>query len=365
MKILKSGLVNEVELPLQLNISFRKVFDLFEKYAHKKNAQHPFHSAAIEMVKIFQQHPLLNDGFSDYSLLEKYKKEIDLILNPLFPEPLLLNEIKTASIPFSFVSFKFTDRFQNILNNAGDRYEFKVRNFEDESMYILSCTFILSAIYGYSIDIKRPFYFDIPDKKSGTMKYYRAAFNADFSEITPTENAPNITKEDFRELLNNFNNIELWKEKFPPNSYIFKGFGLLNLFDVTSEEMLSSIKENLLASDDNLIFKLQNNLRDFYAIKDLKLGYSVFDNLKDKLCETIVNKSNSIILNNKEEINCSSNYFCESIVQKVFVDHETFVISDIEDYGKHTNKNLFYHSLQNAGIQSIILIPIGPLKMEI
>jgi hypothetical protein len=229
-------------------------------------------------------------------------------------------------------------------------------------MYILSCTFILSAVYGYSIDIKRPFYFDIPDKTSGTMKYYRAAFNADFSEITRTENAPDITKDDFRELLNNFDNIELWKEKFPPNSYIFKGFGLLNLFDVTSEEMLSSIKENLLASDDNLIFKLQNNLRDFYAIKDLKLGYSVFDNLKDKLCETIVNKSNSIILNNKEEINCSSNYFCESIVQKVFVDHETFVISDIEDYGKHTNKNLFYHSLQNTGIQSIILIPIRASK---
>jgi hypothetical protein len=44
------------------------------------------------------------------------------------------------------------------------------------------------------------------------------------------------------------------------------------------------------------------------------------------------------------------------------VDHETFVISDIEDYGKHTNKNLFYHSLQNTGIQSIILIPIRASK---
>ena len=362
MKAQESNVVNEVELPLQLNISFRKVFDLFEKYAHPKNGQHPFHSAAIEMVKIFKQYPELNDGFSDYSLLEKYKKEIDLILNPLFPEPLLLNEIKAASIPFSFVSFKFTDRFQNILDNAGNDYEFKVRNFEDESMYILSCTFILAAVYGYSVDVKRPFYFDIPDKNTGTMKYYRAAFNADFSEITPTKKAPNITKEDFRELLNNFDNIELWKEKFPPNSYIFKGFGLMNLFDVTSEEMLSSIKENLLASGNNLIFNLQNNLRDFYAIKDLKLGYSIFDNLNDKLCETIVNKSNSIILNNKEEINCSSNYFCENILQKVFVDHEPFVISDIQVYGEHTDKNLFYHSLYNAGIQSIILIPIRASK---
>ncbi|WP_299061840.1 GAF domain-containing protein [uncultured Polaribacter sp.] len=362
MKIIKSNIETGVELPLQLNISFRKVYHLYEKYTHKSYKGHPFYSSALEMVKLFKQHPELNDGFSDYSLLDKYEEEIELLLNPLFPEPLLLNEIKAASIPFSFTSFKFTDRFQNILNNAGEDYELTVRNFQDESMYILACTFILGFVYGYKIDLKRPFYFDIPDKTTGTMKYYRAAFNGDFSEITPTETAPKITNEDYRELLNNFDNIDLWKEKFPPNSYIFKGFGLINLFDVTSEEMLSSIKANLLASDDSLIFKLQNNLRDFYAIKDLKLGYSIFDNLNDKLCETIVNKSNSIILNNKEEINCSSNYFCEEVMQKVFVNHETFIISDIEEYGKATDKNPFYHNLYDGGIQSIILIPIKATK---
>ncbi|SHM83784.1 GAF domain-containing protein [Polaribacter sp. KT 15] len=362
MKIIKSNIETEVELPLQLNISFRKVYDLYEKYTHESYKGHPFYSSALEMVKLFKQHPELNDGFSDYSLLDKYEEEIELVLNPLFPEPLLLNEIKAASIPFSFTSFKFTDRFKNILDNAGEDYELSVRNFQDESMYILACTFILSFVYGYKIDLKRPFYFDIPDRTSGTMKYYRAAFNGDFSEITPTEIAPKITKEDYRDLLNNFDNIDIWKEKFPPNSYIFKGFGLINLFDVTSEEMLSSIKANLLASDDSLIFKLQNNLRDFYAIKDLKLGYSIFDNLNDKLCETIVNKSNSIILNNKEEINCSSNYFCEEVMQKVFVNHETFIISDIEEYGKATDKNPFYHNLYDGGIQSIILIPIKATK---
>lgn len=362
MKIIKSNIETEVELPLQLNISFRKVYDLYEKYTHESYKGHPFYSSALEMVKLFKQFPELNDGFSDYSLLDKYEEEIELVLNPLFPEPLLLNEIKAASIPFSFTSFKFTDRFKNILDNAGEDYELSVRNFQDESMYILACTFILSFVYGYKIDLKRPFYFDIPDRTSGTMKYYRAAFNGDFSEITPTKIAPKITKEDYRELLNNFDNIDIWKEKFPPNSYIFKGFGLINLFDVTSEEMLSSIKANLLASDDSLIFKLQNNLRDFYAIKDLKLGYSIFDNLNDKLCETIVNKSNSIILNNKEEINCSSNYFCEEVMQKVFVNHETFIISDIEEYGKATDKNPFYHNLYDGGIQSIILIPIKATK---
>ncbi|WP_159946926.1 GAF domain-containing protein [Polaribacter septentrionalilitoris] len=362
MKIIESNKIEEVELPLQLNISFKKVFVLFEKYAHQEYEEHPYHDAAKKMVDLFNKHPELNDGFSDYTLLKKYKEQINLLLDPLFPEPLRLNEIKAVSVPFSFTSFKFSDRFENILNNAGDNYEFNVRNFEDDSMYIMACTFILGFVYGYKVDIKRPFYFDIPDQTTGTMKYYRAAFNGDFSEITATEKAPNLTQEDFKELLNNFDNIDLWKEKFPPNSYIFKGFGLVNLFDVTSEEMLSSIKANLLAGGDDLIYHLQNNLRDFYAIKDLKLGYSIFDNVNDKICEAALKKSNSIILNKNSEISCEGGYFCHGIMQKVFQNHETFVISDIEEYGLNTNKNPFYQSLHDSGIRSIILIPIKATK---
>ncbi len=358
MKIIASNSVSEKELPLQLNISFQKVFMLFEKYGNKKFVNHPFHGAAKEMVRLFEKHPELNTGFSDYSLLEKYKEEINLLLDPLFPEPLQLNEIKAASIPFSFTSFKFTERFENIINNAGEDYELEVRNFEDDGMYIMACTFILGFVHGYNVDVKRPFYFDIPDKRTGTMKYYRATFNADFCDITSTENAPTLTPEDFKELLNNFENIDLWREKFPPNSYIFKGFGLINLFDVTAEEMISSIKENLLAGGEKLLPKLQDNLRDFYSIKDLKLGYSIFDNINSKIRETIVKKSNSIILENGLEISCDTSYFCSALLEKVFKNHETFIISDVEKYGLATNKNPFYRNLHKNGIQSILLIPI-------
>jgi hypothetical protein len=358
MKIITSNSVAEKELPLQLKISFQKIIVLFEKYASQEFIQHPYHSAAKEIVLLFKKNPELKEGFSDYSLLDTYKEQIDLLLDQLFPEPLLLNEIKAVTIPFSFISFKFTDRFENIISNAGDDYELKVRNFEDDSMYIVACTFILGFVYGYNVDLKRPFYFDIPDKTTGTMKYYRATYNADFSEIIATKDAPKITIEDYKELLNNFDNIALWKEKFPPNSYIFKGFGLISLFDVTSEEMLSSIKANLLAGGANLVQKLENNLRDFYSLKELKLGFSIFDKINSKICETATKKTNSLILKEDTQISCDTGYFCDQIIQKVFTNNETFIISDVEEYGGNTNKNPFYKNLQNSGIKSIILIPI-------
>ena len=104
----------------------------------------------------------------------------------------------------------------------------------------MACSFILGFVHGHSVDLKRPFYFDIPDKTTGTMKYYRTTFNPAFSQIIATKNTPKIIKRAFKELLNNFDDIDLWKEKFLPNSYIFKGFGLINLFEVTTGEMRSS-----------------------------------------------------------------------------------------------------------------------------
>ncbi len=358
MKSQESKKSDEVILPLQLNISFKKVYDMFEKYAHDNFSEHPFYEAAKKMVDVFSKNDELKNGFRDEKLLKKYKKEIDLILSPLFPEPLLLNEIKAATLPFSFKSFKYSLRLKNIIANAGEDYELNVRNFEEDSMYIMSCTYILGFVYGFNVDMKKPFYFNIPDKNTGTMKYYRAAFNADFAEVYATDNAPKLNKKDFKLLLDNFDDIEIWKEKFPPNSYTFKGFGLINLFEVTSEEMVSSIKENLLEGGEDLVPKLQDNIRDFYGIKDLRLGYSIYNNINSKLSDTIIKNSSSIILNREENINCETEFFCNHILKKVFKEQETIVISDVNTYGLKSKGNEFYKNLKKSDIQSIVLIPI-------
>ena len=352
------GKISEESLPLQLQISFEKLYQVYEKYASESFEKHPLHTFAKQIKAEVTKYPELIEGFSDINLVQRLKESINILLEPLFPEALQLNEIKAASIPFSFTTFKFSTRFQNIVKNAGENFELTVRNFENDGMYIMACTFILGAVYGFKIDMKRPFYFDIPDENTGTMKYYRAAFNADFSEITPTENAPKLTEEDFKILQKNYDSIEIWKEKFPPNSYLFKGFGLINLFDVTAEESISSIKANLLSGGNELISKLQNNLRDFFGNKDLLLGYSFYNVTKTNHCESVSKKSNSIILSDAENMQCDTNFFCAGVMHKIFAVQEPVVISDVEEYGQKMNHNFFYKNLHKTGIQSIILIPI-------
>ncbi len=356
MKIIESDITKDLELPLQLYISFKEVFEYYNRYA--EDQYHPYYKSAQQITNHLAQFPELIDGFTDFSLLKKYENEIDLMLDGLFPEILTLNEIKAATVPFSFTSFKFTQRFETILANAGDDYEFKIRNFEEDQMYIMACTMILTFYYQKPIDLKRPFFFDIPDTNAGVMKHYRVAFNGDFMDITKSEEAPELSDEDIKLLLDNYENVAVWKEKFPPNSYVFKGFGLMSLFDVTADETLSSIKETLLRTDNNVVFDLQKNLREFYNIKDLMLGYSIFDSINNQLCETTAKKSESLILSANAKIACNHDYFCQGIMETVFKKHEIMTISDVEYYGKATNQNPFYKTLKSKNIGSVILVPI-------
>ncbi|WP_233188741.1 hypothetical protein [Tenacibaculum sp. SG-28] len=297
--------VEKLELPISFSISFKKIVDGIERYASDALKTHPFHQTSKVLLKQIEQYPELISGFSNFSLLEKHNETIDLLLAALFPEILSTNEIKTATIPFSFTSFKFTKRFKTILENAGEDYELKVRNFEDDTMYIFVCTFILNYVYKFTVDLKRPFYFDIPDQKLGITKHYKVAINADFMEVIPTDKAPVITEEDYKLLLENFDNIALWKEKFPPESYILKGFAIMNLFDVSVDETLTAIRTNLLRKDDGSILKnLQKNLSAFFAIRDLKVGYSVFDvgNVNERSLR--VKRSESILLEDSTSVTC-------------------------------------------------------------
>ena len=354
MKVIHSK-NKDTQLPFKQYISFKKVFDFYTKYTEDEN--HPYYKSAVEIVDHLGQFPDLINGFDDFTLLEKYGDQIDLMLEGLFPEILTQNEIKAASIPFSFTSFKFSKRFETILDNAGEDYEFQIKNLEEDKLYINACAMILGFYYNRPIDIRRPFLISIPNINTGVLHHYRLAFNADFAEIEKTDAAPEITDEDFKLLLDSFDDIEIWKEKFPPNSYIFKGFGIMNMFDVTTDETLSSMRTDLLRTGDDLIMNLQNDLREFFNIKDLMMGFSIFDVLHNSLCGTQVKKSKSLILSGESSENCGG-FFCDHIIETVFSKKEPIAISNVEQYGQLSGGNLFYKRLKEKGINSIILLPI-------
>ena len=344
-------------LPVKILLSMEPLFKEIEAYANDKN--HFFHKSSKVILEYVNQFPELRTGIEDFDNLEKYKDVLNLMLKPLFPDLLQSNEIKAISLPFVYKAFHPTKRFERIIENAGADYDMKMNGNNIEKAYLYASSYILAKYYGQPIlKLNRPIFLDIPNEKTGQLYHYRLMFNADNIEVIKTDKAPNLTESDIDELLANGEDMALWKKKFPPGSYILKGFGIMNLFDTTPDVLISKTRALFLRTDDQVFPEFQQNIRDLFGNKDLLVGISNYDICQKKSVSSFLNKtSQSLFMKEGEEMDYRT-FFCEGINACVLDETKILAISDVNAYARKVKHNTFSKRLIKKGLQSIILIPI-------
>ncbi len=347
------------ESPFKTIISFHKLIESFEEIALSDVDYRSNYAKAI--LKQIESIPELRTGIEDYSIIKNNEALIKNILADLFPTALTQNEIKAVTIPFQNISFNYTERFKKILKNAGDEFYMEIRDFDDHQFYINNCCLILGNYYKQRIDFNRPFFYDIPDE-DGIEKHYRILYNADFMEITPTENAVNLTQDDIDLLIDNYDDIELWKTKFPKGSWILKGFGIVSLFDATTESAISNLKSNLLKPDRESVTTdevVANIFRSIFKIPNLKVGFIIYNPEEEKFVKPakLESQLQSFLLSHDQEIDCKNAFFGCSF-ENLLTKKEPFVISNVKKFiEESSNKKLGEHLLKQ-GIQSCIFAPV-------
>lgn len=343
--------------PLQIEISFKKVFDQYRGRLASDNTLVKERAAAV--LEIADTYPALTHGISDHVLLASFQEQIDLVLEDMFSSILENNEIKIATLPYNGLIFKASERYQKIIKAAGPDFKAELNQFSEEDFYKLGCILITNFYYGYNADFKRPSFYKIPDE-NGLEKTYRLTYNADFISITKTESAPDFTESDFEELLDNFDNLSLWKEKFPPDSYIFSGFVIANLFDATQETNIADFKALLLDKDDYsgiLDGQFEHIFQSLFACPDLKVGFSTFNEEEDSLEQVLFNEVKSYLLMGEKQIK-SIEALCQTSYYTLFKRNEFYTVSNAMRYHKLYPANTLYKKLVKQHIESCILAPI-------
>ncbi|WP_394750371.1 GAF domain-containing protein [Spongiimicrobium salis] len=343
---------------LQL-ISFNSLLKQYDEMA--KSGDEYLSAKAKQILAAQAPYPELREGFSDIQLLDKYKDVIKIILQDTFSEVLTQNEIKVASFPYSNVVFNSSKRFQKIVADAGEGFELTIQNLPDQVNYIIACTVILNFYYGYQLDFRRPIFYDIPDA-NGVIRHYRILYNADFLELFPTEKAKDLSKEDVDLLLENFDDLDLWKEKIPPNSFVCKGFVISNMFDVTAEYSISEIKSGLIANDkrndDNFIENLKGTFQSLFNLPDIQIGFVTYNASEDQFEKVYGKGIESFILKDKDNEVCMD-ALCEGSYKKLMTDNAYYAISDVDKYNEMSGGKAPYGALYRQGIKSAILAPIA------
>jgi hypothetical protein len=356
MKKMEEGL--QKPSPLIPVIAFHGVLQTLENIANNEEGYRANYAKAL--LEHANEFPELRDGITDFSLLEKHKQLIKNLLADLFPTALTHNEIKAAAIPFFNITFNHTARFEKIIKEAGGDFGMSIRNFDEHQFYVFCCCLVLNYYYGYHLDFSTPLFYDIPDAE-GIMMHYRILYNADFMDIIPTDKSVKLTREDVELLIDNFDNLELWKEKFPEGSWITKGFGIVNLFDATTESAISNLKGNLLANDEfnqDTKAKIEDIFRSIYKIPDLRIGFTEVNTVDNVFTIAPFGNIKSHILTDKSEMDCNS-VLCNETLDSMLTQRKYLIISNVERQKQDdTDEANFLQHLLEQNIQSCILAPV-------
>ncbi|MFT5713912.1 MAG: hypothetical protein ACI9WT_000454 [Flavobacterium sp.] len=347
------------ESPFKTQISFHKLIESLEEIALSDIDYRSNYAKAL--LKEIERFPEFRTGIEDLSIIEKNKTLIKYILADLFPTALTKNEIKAVTIPFQNLTFNYSERFSKILKEAGGDFDMTIRDFDQNQFYILSCILILNGYYKQNFEINKPLFYDIPDA-NGILKHYRILYNADFIEIIPTEKAISLTTEDIDLLMDNYDDISLWKEKFPIESWSLQGFGIASLFDATTESAISNLKSSLLKADNEINNRQSFEIifRSIFKIADLKVGLIMYNDEQNKFTKPPFNNNelSSYILSGQDEtVDCEKAFFGCSL-STLLEDKKPFTISNIEKFSTIKGNEALGKHLLNQNIKSCILAPV-------
>ncbi|MBT1690315.1 hypothetical protein [Dawidia soli] len=344
--------------PFKVQFSFHDPMERLEKKA--QDTQHPEAAAAAEdLLRRLSEAPALRTGITEEDQLRRHEGLIRELLHDLFPEALTHNEIKAIGIPYSNMFFNPTERFRKILQAAGPSFATYIRDFDEHQFYVMSCCIILNEYYGTQLDFGHPLFYDIPSA-DGVLRHYRILHNADFLEIVPTENSLSISPEDIDLLLNNYNDLALWKAKFPPESWLLRGFSIVNLFDATVENAVSTFKENLLGLyHAGLQDSTATIFRSIYRIPDLQIGFTLYTAEDGLLSPCAFGMQMKSFLLPEGQDEDAREVLGETVFRALAEQNVYVTASDITVFQATQTEGLIAERLLYRNINSFILAPVA------
>jgi GAF domain-containing protein len=343
---------DNMELPFITRFSFKKVVDWWQEQLNEPASFEA--DRAAEVFRRITKNQALTEPFSDTAFIENNKEDIQLLLAPFFPSLTTTNETRAVTMPYQHFFFNVTRRFASVLDAADE--DVRVPYNDAEFMYMFGCISILNALYGAGINYARNFYFDIPETKTGIMHRYRAFFNGDFAQLKPLQQI-DLTETDIRELVNNFDNIELWKKKIPPQSFVLEGITIVTLFDVTREESISALKYDLLKKDalvmPDIVEQIRTNLRALLNVPHLKAGFISWNKERNVLQSLGYGFWNSIVMSDKKTKKIEDAFYDVS-EQCIFNKKSPFILPEVKEHAS----DVLSMQLAKHKLKSYIAIPL-------
>lgn len=314
-----------------------------------------------DLVNEFEAHPELLTPMKDTTLLKQHHELVQTLLSTVFTPSSVSNQgVYAISFPFRFDTVYASEEFKKLFVENGHKGilipDHRTNVNIAKATLCLAFDLIQRKFYNLPLPITATSVHPFKDPDSGLTRYYELRLNAQFVEVK-------VINEKYT-LPGSFNpqhtlEIDELKETFPLENFQFEGLVVMDVTDVTEEQVITEIKNaliNINAFSDVAVYdELQEHVRSLVGLKNVIIGITPFFKTNDYYLYTEAHYRNSLLFKNSEA--SADKDQISLLSQAIFRDqHQPLLYQKLNDSTSRSNRLLKYYYDQD--VQSLILCPL-------
>ncbi|RMF88568.1 MAG: GAF domain-containing protein [Nitrospinota bacterium] len=346
------------EFPFPCHLSLAPLFARWERVVEGKQQAKALLFAQIQAE--LEKTPALLEPITDLSLIEKHRELIDVLMTLVFPPARWEREYSAALLPFQLRSFYATPCFQRLFL-AADGTLAAQANLDKEALswgrLLRAYLYIGRKFYDIDLQFDYPLIFTTKDPATGLDRHFKISFDPQFLELKLTGPLPRLGEAEKKRLLANVTDLHVWMELIPPEHFTFYGFTVVTAVDVTDQEVLSSLKRDLIERESVLsaarFAQLQTLLRTLLRQPHLVLGLAAIQGDQVFLLNYGCHIEQSCIFADSAHYRFSD--FHGSVYEQAVRQGKPLVIEDLATYA---HRSSIEEEILRQGIRNMVVAPL-------
>ena len=343
------------KFPFRSVLSLKLLIEYWEKAI--ASGKIPFGEPLLEhLIRV----PELKVPVSDLAVLDKHRDLVTYLMSAVIAPAQTDRELTVATVPFHFKSFFETQAFRKSidLEQIGNSAMINIPGSDlVVGKTIQACLFIVQQFYNVRVNFDKPILFTVRNPINGLDKVYKIEIGRQFCEIVSKREPRPIDPRILKFLIEKVYDVDLWLQYIRPEDFEFHGFMVMKMVDVTEQEMVSSMKYNLLeknaVSRKESFASIQQELRSVFGLPDIQLGLAYFDAFNNIILSS--DQGNDCWKSLADDSTCGCEDFKGSVYERAWTEKRYITIEDLESY---PFKGTLEQALLAKGIRSILLAPL-------
>jgi hypothetical protein len=310
--------------------------------------------------------PELAGVIDDLSVIGKHQTFVDLMMTALFPPAFWEQEYGAALFPLELRAFYATPPFRrSLMNEDGTlqgRASFLQKRSVDPTMAAerlwLAYELILERVYGVELGGGVPvLMFTTTDSVTGLDQHFRLQFDWRFVDVQVVGPKPPLPDGVRQELAAGRLDSEKLRQLLPAERFVLRGFMIVKAVDVTDQEVLSSLKRDLIDKDSIVSSShfqaLQAKLRTFFRRPELRLGLAAVEGDRVLVLNDASSHEQACIF--ADSAHHTTTEFTGSLYEQAVIQDRPIVIEDLVTYPGRTPVE---EELIQGGVRTFICAPL-------